>query len=1102
MTTIPDLAARQAALNPKHSFLIQAPAGSGKTELLTQRYLTLLASVSAPEKIIAITFTRKAQAEMKQRIHEALLLAEGPRPQEAHKQTTWQLARQALQQSQAQQWQLSENPARLRVLTIDALSAFLCQNLPLKTKISPELRISEQSEPLYQQAINNLFNRTNTEPELKNSLHHCLLQVDNRADYLVLLLTNLLQKRDQWLPHLIPLYNNLNETRVYLENSLKHIAESHLHSLSELLTQSSKALLTQLLAFSMNERGMNNETDISLDHQLRHLTHWQSLADLLLTQDGNWRKTVTKRQGFPTTAKNEKQQILSFIAEHEDDETLLAALNSIRLTPPIHYSEQQWRVLASLIQLLPQLLAELQWVFSQTGEIDFVEVNLAASRALGSIDDPSELALQLDYSIAHLLIDEFQDTSTTQYHLIEKLLAGWQATDGRSIFLVGDPMQSIYRFRQAEVGLFLKTRQHGIGPIKPKFLQLQANFRSNASLISWYNQIFSDCFPKQSDAEKGAISYHPSIAMQPNASSSLHCHGFIEQEAKDEAHAIATLAQSIDLDKESCAILVQSRAQLLEIMPALHQAGIPFQAVDIEPLASHPAIQDAIALTRAILHFNDRIAWLALLRSPICALTLTSLLALSEKAGRRTLWSVLHDCSDTLDNINEQKSVTHLQAHISHALATRHEQPFSIWLKQLWQDLGFHHLIDNEQDEQACQQYFATIAQFDLCEHELNHTTLLSALDKAYVQTPPTNKAVALMTIHKSKGLEFDHVILPNLDRMPVNDSPQLLLWLERPTGDYLDDLILAPLKSPDDKADAIYRYCQRAEKQKLFFEQARVFYVAATRAKQQLHLMAHLKEDKNGELCQAPRGSFLARFESHFHQQLTRHQTNPDLAARTKKEYNLIRLDTALSPPSSHQRLPSSPSKTQGHTFHLEAAGQNFTPRAIGEVVHWALHRLSLLSTQPSPAAIKSALLCRGVPVQMLEQAYKDCQKAIDSTQQSPRGQWILSKHNRAASEMSLHQQIDGQWQQFIIDRNFEDQGIHWVIDYKTSSPAPRESNEHFLASQKDHYVEQLERYATLISAQTNLPIRCGLYFPMVDLWCEWEPHCVGETHASGYLK
>ena len=96
-------------------------------------------------------------------------------------------------------------------------------------------------------------------------------------------------------------------------------------------------------------------------------------------------------------------------------------------------------------------------MFAARGQVDFTEVAQARAARAGEDDAPTDLALALDYRIRHLLVDEFQDTSISQYELLARLTAGWQPGDGRTLFAVGDPMQSIYRFREAEVGVFLRT---------------------------------------------------------------------------------------------------------------------------------------------------------------------------------------------------------------------------------------------------------------------------------------------------------------------------------------------------------------------------------------------------------------------------------------------------------------------------------------------------------------------------------------------------------------------------------------------------------------------------------------------------------------------
>ena len=185
---------------------------------------------------------------------------------------------------------------------------------------------------------------------------------------------------------------------------------------------------------------------------------------------------VTKNDGFPAGNKAPKDALFSIVDTLRDISGFRNALDRCRRLPEPKYEEGQWQVLLALFELLPLAVAELRRLFGENGITDHNEVALSAGRALGSSDAPGDMALMLDYQIAHLLIDEMQDTSIAQYRLLWKLTAGWSPGDGRTIFCVGDPMQSIYRFRDAEVGEFLLAKERGIGAIPLESLTFRRNF--------------------------------------------------------------------------------------------------------------------------------------------------------------------------------------------------------------------------------------------------------------------------------------------------------------------------------------------------------------------------------------------------------------------------------------------------------------------------------------------------------------------------------------------------------------------------------------------------------------------------------------------------
>src|SRR5262249_54941976 len=155
---------------------------------------------------------------------------------------------------------------------------------------------------------------------------------------------------------------------------------------------------------------------------------------------------------------------------------------------------------------------QLEGEFGVKGRVDHTYGAGAARAALADAGLPTDLALRTGLSLRHILVDEFQDTSLAQFDLVEALTAGWEEGDGRTLFVVGDPMQSIYQFREAEVGLVLRARDAGIGSVRLEALRLTRNFRSVPELIEWTNNAFANLFPETDDLRDSAVAFTPSLA--------------------------------------------------------------------------------------------------------------------------------------------------------------------------------------------------------------------------------------------------------------------------------------------------------------------------------------------------------------------------------------------------------------------------------------------------------------------------------------------------------------------------------------------------------------------------------------------------------------
>ncbi len=1129
--TIADQAARARALDPNTSFIVQAPAGSGKTGLLSQRFLRLLAGVDAPEEIVAITFTRKAASEMRQRILSALEQAgSNAAPDSDHERHTWELAQHALARDRERGWQLLANPARLRIQTIDSLCAALARQMPILSRFGAVPAIAEDASPLYLDAARNTIAELESEAAWSDAIAHLVQHLDNRLDKLQDLISTMLARRDQWLRHIAD-PNHAALARETLEAAMANLVSDALALVSPQIPDTCVPELLNLARFAASQTADQAAPIVAcLDLQMlpgaqvTERRQWEGLAALLLTGDGSWRKRITKNEGFPAAGNaknaqekalfdNMKQRMVALLKALESAEPLRVALAAMRALPPHRYTDEQWATLQALITALRVAAAHLELVFGARGQVDFPALVQAAIQALGAPQAPTDLALALDYRIRHLLVDEFQDTSFNQYELLKRLTAGWQAHDGHTLFVVGDPMQSIYRFREAEVGLFLAARAHGIGQVPLEFLRLMVNFRSQQGIVDWINEKFPQVLAAHDNVAAGAVSYAPSTARHALLPApAVTVYPALVNDKTAEAQQVVAIVQQARREHAhgTTAILVRGRSHLTEVVAALQQAKLRFQAVEIERLAHRPVVQDLLALTRALCHAGDRIAWLALLRAPYCGLTLADLYLLAGDDSERTLIDLLHEAArvEQLSAAGRQRLARVLPV-LDTALAERARSSLRAAVEGVWIALGGPACVADATDLEDGEVYLQLLENLGTGGalpdvHELNqHVEQLFALPDV-----AANNALQLMTMHKAKGLEFDTVILPGLGRKPRHDEEKLLQWLERSRESGESDLLLAPISAQGEDKNPMATYLQGLAQAKGRYEDGRLLYVAATRARQRLHLLGHVTvQEREGSAVLAPpqAGSLLAclwpvvapDFQSAFARHadtaaLLQDRIAPSLAAQPR---SLLAPDwTAPPPPPGVVLAGAVAERAPGELLEFDWAGE--TARHVGTVVHRLLQHLgktgvdapALPDMQSFPRIARTLLLRLGVPQGHLGVALAKVTAAMQAVVQDQRGQWILSnRHADARCELALSGVRAGWVNHLVIDRTFVDEhGTRWIIDYKTGAHSGG-GIEAFLDREQERYRPQLERYADIMRHLDSRPIRLGLYFPLLGGWREW---------------
>ena len=815
---------------------------------------------------------------------------------------------------------------------------------------------------------------------------------------------------------------------------------------------------------------------------------------------------------FPPTAAGKlgKERFAVFVESLAEDPELLTALAAFQRPMPVRYTDEEWDLMRHCFAVLRNAAGQLQVVFAETGSVDFTEVAQIALRILAPESGyPSDFAMCQADGIRHLLIDEFQDTSRSQHELLSHLIAAWPGREGRSCFCVGDPMQSIYGFREAEVELFERTQTHGLeiaygadaSPLMLDPVRLWANFRTVPSLVEDLNRRFEQVFAEDDGSgvrfflaaaardslsvAKTELHLNFSYAGKPDDARSSFENAEMTRESQQQ-EMIALVRSKLEQATRAgakqfrIAVLGRTKSSLIRIAEALRVAGIGFRAIELVPLRKRPEVLDALALARAVLNPAERTAWLGVLRAPWCGLSLAELHLLTSadvagvgaEVGATPVPTLLATRLPMLlqQGRLEQRAfaaASRVEAVLRGAVESRASAgslALGTWLESVWKALGGRDTVNSEQ-EGNLRLLWAAMDALPQGELDLLGPGLHAALDKLCALPDPSASAafgVQLMTIHKSKGLEFEVVIVPDLEAEGKKSGKTMISWLERglaapaPGEDasLLTEFLIAPIPSKGEDPGAAKRWVDGVKRERERQELRRLLYVAATRAREELHLFARPRfrvDSKTGECILAGPTGLLAtawpavggeiefRFASWLEagahsedERTTEIETLAASAADSAEGGNLVVMSVGRveRKPAMLRRLPEGyvapETRRQGGTSSAGGISGGQTPsaslyertegglesRLLGRAIHTLLEELSRLRRRLGPAEaaetvagslpmIVAEIRSGGLPCTAAERLAAEALTVARLASRHPDGEWILTSHPEADSEL-----------------------------------------------------------------------------------------------------
>ncbi|MBN2396887.1 MAG: UvrD-helicase domain-containing protein [Deltaproteobacteria bacterium] len=1114
-----DAAQRAAALDTARSHHVESPAGSGKTALLTRRFLKLLAEVRNPAEILAITFTEKAAGEMRQRITGFL---SGTTHANDPDGALALLAERAIQ-AQREKAHLLASSDTLNIMTFHGFCSYIARRAPLEARVAPDCEIIDNEaqailmEETVQAALKGFFSYPATD-DRRRAFENRLLYHNSNWNGISSEFRDIIQNRgrfrdlieiirgtgDRGLSALPAVLND--RLRVYIEGRLRNLIscfkETEMGQCWKDLTENlneQEASLGALLPASLPGCAWDN------------LPSWQTIANALTTKAGTARKSFGPASGFyGGFSKTRWGTMISGMGD-----ACAAALAECKILPSPGDIEGDVQILSDFIVTAADLIDRYETACRDRHVVDFAGLEQAALHALGG-SDPSDIQLYLDHRIRHLLVDEFQDTNRAQWEIVSRLCAGWSPEDGRTVFIVGDPKQSIYSFRNAEVSLFMEAKKGipvpGGGTIPLDAHLLTTNFRSGRKLIDWINGIFGTVVMKNPDPDADEVPFSPSEPYGGREAGTVSLALFADddrEKAKDDEAAwlagrVREVMKRAGTDA-TIGVLLFTRNRIGRYLRAFKEQGIPVQVREGIGLTQRPEVMHLMKIAELLANPHDDLAWASLLRSPWLWLDANLLY----ETARQEPESWMEKIMLMARSRPEMEPVIQAMETASRRVG---RDSLGTTVRAFWEDL--------DGPRRTASRYgMAGVANcmrfLDILEGAHRGTPLetlrqvKAAIHTLYEPADPaaSRSSVEMMTIHRAKGLEFDVVFLPFTDWAPLSDipaeSPPYLL--ERVPGTEGEYLVAMGKDRRSADTPPVFNLLKTFQKKRRWGEAKRLFYVAATRAKEALYLSGVAKVKDDGTLAAGKQNilQWIMEHEGIDGADIEREpagqnipiEINPVSPAPPPEErvsaftlpepYDIRPERQAYTPAKSPSTFAEETLRAEGK---LEGDEATFN-RARGTVIHAILSAAIGGRKLPTVMAVARFLESKGIARDRATRASAGILEEAEKTLADPFVARLMAIPG-AKHEWELEDSpAEGRVRSGVIDLAVLEGDTWWICDFKTSRPENGQSVEDFITQERNLYRPQIEAYREMLAHLTGVPaprIRAGIYLAAILRWEE----------------